>query len=91
MTNKLLIPLLISFLFFGCAANATKMNNLNLGMTKKEVVDVIGNPSSTSETSGVLYLKYRLRDGLISDDYYVRLKDGKVDAYGRFGEFSLGY
>ena len=91
MTNKLLILLFVSFLFFGCAATSKKINNLSLGMTKKEVVDVMGNPSSTSETKGVLYLKYRLRDGLISDDYYVRLIDGKVNAYGRFGEFSLGY
>ena len=91
MTNKLLILLLVSFLVFGCAAASTKINSLNLGMTKKEVVDVMGDPGSTSETEGVLYLKYRLRDGLVADDYYVRLTDGKVSAYGRFGEFNLGY
>ena len=91
MTNKLLILLLLFFLFFGCAATSKKINSLSLGMTKKEVVGAMGSPSSTSETKGVLYLKYRLRDGLITDDYYVRLIDGKVNAYGRFGEFSLGY
>lgn len=91
MTNKLLILLLVSFLFLGCAAASTKTNSLSLGMTRTEVVDVMGIPSSTSETEGVLYLKYRLQNGMTANDYYVRLIDGKVDAYGRFGEFSLGY
>ena len=67
------------------------MNNLKLGMTEDDVIQALGAPSSTSETEGLLYLKYRLREGFVTDDYYIRLMDGKVDAYGRFGEFSLGY
>ncbi len=85
--------ILLSLLLFisGCAASASKMNGLTLGMTKDRVLQVMGEPGTTSETKGILYLKYTLRSGLISDDYYVRLVDGKVDAYGRFGEFNLGY
>ena len=83
--KKLFLMVLIAFLLFGCAAS-NKMNNLKLGMTKDDVIQAMGTPSSTSETERVLYLKYRLS----TDDYYIRLIDGKVDAYGRFGEFGLG-
>ena len=89
--KKVILLVLVTMLFLGCAASASKMNSLELGMTREKVIEAMGSPSSTSESEGVLYLKYRLRDGYVSDDYYVRLVDGKVDAYGRFGEFSLGY
>ena len=78
-------------LLFGCAASSGKMNNLRLGMTRTEVLQVMGSPSSSSEADSVLYLKYRLRDGLTTDDYYIKIVNGKVDAFGRFGEFGLGY
>ena len=89
--KNIFILLLLSFFIFGCAASASKMNGLNLGMTKDRVLQVMGEPGTTSESQGILYLKYKLRNGLIADDYYVRLVGGKVDAYGRFGEFNLGY
>ena len=89
--KKLFMLVIVVQLLFGCAASSSKMNNLKLGMTRAEVIRVMGSPGSTSEAEGVLYLKYRLRDGFITDDYYVRVINGKVDAYGRFGEFSIGY
>jgi hypothetical protein len=68
------------------------MNALRLGMTRQEATDVMGSPNSTSEKDAVLFLKYRLTAGLFdTDTYYVRLVDGKVDAYGRVGDFNLGY
>ena len=89
--KKFILAVMAMLLCLGCAASASKMNHLKLGMTRENVIEAMGQPSSTSEAEGVLYLKYRLRDGYTSEDYYVRLIDGKVDAYGRFGEFSLGY
>ena len=89
--KKLFMLVIVVQLLFGCAASSNKMNNLKLGMTRADVIQVMGSPSSTSETEGVLYLKYRLREGFITDDYYIKIINGKVDAYGQFGEFSLGY
>ena len=89
--KKLVLMVLIAFLLLACAASANKMNKLKLGMTRADVIQAMGKPSSTSEAEGILYLRYKLRDGVITDDYYIRLIDGKVEAYGRFGEFSLGY
>ncbi len=89
--NRLFILVLTTLLLLGCAS-ARKMNSLSLGMTREEVIEVMGSPDSTSEIEDILYLKYRLSSGgIYKDDYYVRLKDGEVDAYGREGNFGLGY
>ena len=90
--NRLVVVLLAVLLFFGCAASAKKMNRLQLGMTKEQVVDAIGKPSSTSSREDVVLLKYQLRTaGFWSATYYVRLQSGKVDAFGQVGDFGLGY
>lgn len=89
--RKLLILALLSMLTLGCAS-ASKINNVNIGMTRQEAVAVMGEPTSTSAKGDVEYLNYRLSGGfLTTSDYYIRLKEGKVDAFGRAGDFGLGY
>ena len=69
------------------------MNSINLGMTKQEVVKTLGRPVSTSAQNGIEYLNYRFSE--TSDDdfygnytpYYVRIIDGKVESYGKLGDF----
>jgi hypothetical protein len=74
-------------LLVGCAASASKLNRLSIGMTKTEAVKAIGEPKSTSASQGVEYLIYILdasrTDALLPEEYYVRITLGKVDAYGR--------
>lgn len=90
--NRLVLMLLAALLLIGCAASAKKMNRLQLGMTEEQVVDTIGKPNSTSSRENVLLMKYQLRtSGFWSTAYYVRLQDGKVDAFGQVGDFGLGY
>lgn len=82
---------LTALLFLGCAG-ASKMNALQLGMTRDQVISAIGDPSSTSEMGNTQYLKYQLcSDWIFTDRYFVRLTDGQVDAFGRVGDFNLGY
>jgi hypothetical protein len=82
-------PLLALLVLVGCAA---KTNQIRLGMTREQVVDVMGTPASTSEMGDTVYLKYRLYgDWIFPERYFVRLVDGKVDAFGRVGDFNLGY
>jgi hypothetical protein len=89
---RLLLVLLAAALMLGCAASAQKMNRLELGMTEQEVVEAIGQPSSTSSIQGEVLLKYRLRtSGLWTSTFFVRLQDDKVDAFGQVGDFGLGY
>jgi hypothetical protein len=88
-----IIVILLSVAFlFGCAGSSKKMNQLKLGMTKKEVIENIGEPTSSSAKKNTEYLNYHLTTGgFYTNVYYVRLLDGKVDAFGQAGDFNLGY
>ena len=89
---RMIIIFIAVFFLFGCAGSSKKMNLLKLGMTKQEVIDAIGEPASTSAKRNTVYLNYHLSaGGFYSDSYYVRLLDGKVDAYGKAGDFNLNY
>ena len=89
---RIIVVILSVAFLIGCAASSKKMNQLKLGMTKQEVIEAIGEPTSTSAKRNREYLNYRLTaDGFYSDSYYVRLLDGKVESYGGAGSFGLGY
>lgn len=90
--KKIFLPLTLCALA-GCAAHH-KMNDLHVGMTKREVTQTLGAPYSTSAKDDTEYLTYALwKDfwdrypGGYSDFFFVRIKDGKVDAFGRVGDF----
>ena|SRR3989344_8737628 len=91
---RLLFTIVFIILMTGCYSMAHKMNSVNIGMTKQEVISVLGSPTSTSAKEGVEYLNYRLYE-TISDTtgagkttpYFVRIINGKVDSYGRLGDF----
>ncbi len=89
---KPLILLIISIVIVGCATSG-KINNVGIGMTKSEVIVVMGKPVSVSAKGDTEYLNYKLSEtdndavsGWTSK-YYVRLIDGKIDSYGRTGDF----
>jgi hypothetical protein len=74
-------------------ATAYKMNKLELGMTKQEVIKKIGKPDSTSAQEHCVYLMYNLYetdadsfDGRYTR-YFVRLIDDKVESFGQVGDF----
>jgi hypothetical protein len=77
----------------GCHAPASNMNRVSLGMDKQQVIEVMGDPTSTSAMQGKEYLNYALAEGCteihrcVATPYYIRLIGGKVDAYGRHGDF----
>ena len=90
--KKLFYVIIAGVILAGCATSH-KMNNVSLGMTKAEVIKVLGTPTSTSANAGMEYLMYDLYtnfnnafDGL-SNNYFVRIIDGKVEAYGELGDF----
>lgn len=68
------------------------MNHINLGMTKSDVFNTMGPPNSTSGNDDTEYLIYYLRvtDGSINgriEPFFVRIKHGLVNSYGRIGDF----
>jgi hypothetical protein len=89
---KFLSSLLLVALI-GCSSTQ-KMNNISLGMSKAEVIAVMGSPnSSAGYDGGVEVLKYSLAKNLdevmlyTASEYFIQLKDGKVTKYGRMGDF----
>lgn len=89
-------------LLTACATPSKTLNSVSVGMTKAEVIQIMGEPQSTSATGGTEYLLYTLNDGAsvatdalgqshlqlqTKNSYFVRLKGGLVDSYGRVGDF----
>lgn len=88
------LALWISVLTIAGCATASKINKISIGMNKTEVIEVMGDPISISAIAGVEYLNYALsetndqRHWGVTTPYYVRLVGGKVEAYGRLGDFA---
>jgi hypothetical protein len=101
MKKAILLLLATIGLAFGCATSSKKMNSLSIGMTKEQVVALVGEPKSTRAIDGTEYLMYHLAEGVEvkrdflgngylnhkRGDYFVRIRNGKVDAYGHVGDF----
>jgi hypothetical protein len=86
------IGLVLSFfaavLLAGCETSA-KLNSVRIGMTKEEVLSMLGTPDSTSAQANVEYMTYYLSaDAGYGRDqpYMVRLVAGKVESFGRFAQ-----
>ena len=88
---KRLSVLLVLIFVSGCAT-AHKISKVQLGMTKNEVIQVMGPPDSISAKGNIEYLNYQLQEfgidnRLITRPYYVRILEGRVDSFGRLGDF----
>ena len=89
------------FLLVGCATSSTNLNKVSVGMTKAEVIKIMGEPESTRANQAAEYLVYTLHDntGLVAvqgvgmypvpvnNQYFVKLVGGHVESYGRVGDF----
>jgi hypothetical protein len=92
--KRILISTIAMLFLYGCAGTP-KMNTLSVGMTKAEVIAVMERePDSTSAQRGVEYLTYLLwrdfwnrRPGDYSDRFFVKLINGKVESFGKVGDF----
>ncbi len=87
------LSLLIAIAMSACA-NASKISAVRLGMTKQEVISVMGTPTSVSAQGKSEFLNYALSETDdhaflgITTPYYVRLIDGRVESFGRLGDFN---
>lgn len=80
-----LSAIVLSAILIGCAGTPEKMNRLRLGMTKGQVVKVMGKPYTSGAQGQTRMLKFWDADA--KEDYYVRLVDGRVESFGRLGDF----
>ncbi len=86
-TKRLLLALSVLMLALtGCTVTSMKMNGVRIGMTKSQVVELLGQPDSTSAQANIEYLTYFLStEGNGRDQpYMVRLVDARVESFGRF-------
>ena len=92
LVRRIFILFILSGLVLGCAGSAKKINSVTLGMTKSEVISVMGTPNYSSVREDVEILNYQLAsNSLFTDAYIVRIKQGKVDMFGRRGDFGSLY
>jgi hypothetical protein len=89
-----IVVLLALCLLCSCGKNRPAFEKVNLGETEAEVIAKLGAPSSTALSGEVKYLEYPAWDfnGWTGHrenhrTYFVRLINGKVDAYGQKGDF----
>jgi hypothetical protein len=68
----------------GCATSSSKLNRLSLGMSRDEVVKVLGKPHSVAAQGDTEVLGYNLLNKGVGDlkEFAVRLTQGRVDLYG---------
>jgi outer membrane protein assembly factor BamE (lipoprotein component of BamABCDE complex) len=87
MTNFSKYVMLMMLLFVvGCGTSAQRLNQVSVGMTKQDVVRVLGNPESVSAANGQEVLVYTLSNSWNSQfwnsRYQVVIQNGRVVAYG---------
>lgn len=96
------IAVLIGLLMLGCSTPGD-LSKVEVGMTREQVVAVMGHPSSVSAIQNTVYLNYNIQEisvpqqifmshfgitGEVSGAYYVRLINGHVESFGKLGDFN---
>jgi hypothetical protein len=91
--KKIVICLILAISMCSCVT-AKRMDRLSIGMTKEQVLRIMGDPASVaSPGGGEELLRYELSETRlqaeynITQEYYVRLLYGRVDGYGRMGDY----
>ena len=82
--------LVLGLVLFICACTtASRINKIQIGMPRAEVVHILGDPVSMTATQEAEYLNYRLSETRgdvmagTGTPYYIKIVDGKVEAFGR--------
>lgn len=82
--RKLVFLMVLVVLLGGCSP-WIGLHNVELGMTKSEVMQQMGNPSNASGSGSEEYLWY-IPVNRFWERYYVHMVNGKVEAYGQLGK-----
>jgi hypothetical protein len=92
MKIKILIIGLAALLTAGCLTSASKINAVQIGMTKEQVLKIMGPPASITADTNAVYLNYALSENgpqfgvpYVATPYEIKLVNGKVESYGRAG------
>ncbi|MDH3455070.1 MAG: hypothetical protein OEL80_07955 [Desulfuromonadales bacterium] len=86
MMRRWVLWIVLVVLLSGCAP-WIGLQNIDLGMTKAEVMQQMGKPNNASGSGNEEYLWY-IPANRFWERYYVHLVNGKVEAYGQLGSQS---
>ena len=90
---------IFAVILVGCAqrVSSESLVEISIGMSKSEVFQILGMPDSVAAKNNTEYLNYRLTTAfspdriytnvVVTENYFVRLVSGKVDAFGKTGDF----
>ena len=92
LVRRIFVLIVAAGVILGCAGTSKKLNRVQIGMTKPEVIAVMGEPNYSSVREDIEILNYKLlSNSIFTEDYIVRLKQGKVDLFGKRGDFGTLY
>jgi hypothetical protein len=75
-------------LIAGCVMSSQAFNAIHIGMTRQEVINLMGQPDSTSAQGTIEYFTYYLASDEMQRDqpYLIRFVGGRVESFGRFAQ-----
>lgn len=71
---------------FGCLTHSSRLEKINVGMTREQVIEKLGKPDAARVEGEKEYLVFMLRENFQNTSiqpYYVRLRQGRVQEFGR--------
>ncbi len=73
----------------GCTTMISATNKLNIGMSKQEVIGVLGEPQSSKASENEEVWEYQLlaTDLREHEEFWAVFKDGRLAQYGKAGDF----
>ncbi len=72
----------------GCVMSSQAFNAIHIGMSRQEVITLMGQPDSTSAQGSIEYFTYYLASDEMQRDqpYLIRFVGGRVESFGRFAQ-----
>jgi outer membrane protein assembly factor BamE (lipoprotein component of BamABCDE complex) len=81
--------LLALLLITGCATSSNRLQNVNLGMSKSQVISTMGSPRGVSAQDSYEMFRYKVDDGgFAAKEYWFYFDSGKLIHYGPAGDFN---
>ncbi len=85
---RFLAALPVIALLGACVMSSQAFNSIHIGMSRQEVITLMGQPDSTSAQGSIEYFTYYLASDEMQRDqpYLIRFVSGKVESFGRFAQ-----
>jgi hypothetical protein len=87
LMQRLLLLLLCAGLA-GCVSMSKRLDKVKIGMSREEVIRIMGKPESTMQSLQGEILRYELTESIndwMPATYYIYIANGKVKQFGRMG------